>query len=66
MAFAALLHGSRGEALYRHLEDLQRMLNDETQRIGEISLVKRVALSRGFLKSMSVTIGDLKPIETLA
>jgi len=65
-AFAALLHGSRGEALYRHLDDLQRMLNDETQRIGEIPLVKRAAVARGFLKSMSVTIGDLKPIETLA
>jgi hypothetical protein len=64
-AFAALLHGSRGEILCRHLDDLQRMLNDEAGRIGEIPLAKRAAVARGFLKAMTMAVEDLQPIETL-
>jgi hypothetical protein len=61
-SFAALLHNNEGSALYRHLEDLHRLLADERKRIGELAMLQRVSLGRGFLTALGLSLDDLKPI----
>jgi hypothetical protein len=62
-ALAAVLHASSGNTLYRHLEDLRRLLADEQKRIVSIPIEKRVALVRGLIFACGVTTDDLKPID---
>jgi DNA-binding Lrp family transcriptional regulator len=58
IGFAMLLRHNTGDTL----DDLTRLLSDEQRRVAEIPLPRRVALARGYLAALGVTLGDLRPI----
>jgi ParB-like chromosome segregation protein Spo0J len=61
MSSLAILLRSGG-SLDECLEDLRRILVDETKRIVALPLTKRVALAGGFLNALGVSLDDLQSI----
>jgi len=60
MAFAAALHADRAETL----DGLTRILRDECTLVAaEIPLPRRVALIRGYMHALGVTLADLQPVQ---
>jgi len=60
IAFLGVLHES--QQLYRHLNNLVRMLGDKEQRIAALPQSQREALARGFLACLHVAADDLRPV----
>lgn len=60
--FADALHTGSESDLARVLEDLLRMLKDEKKKIASVPREQRIAVARGVLDALGVTIEDLKPI----
>jgi len=58
IGFAMLLRHKTSDTL----DDLTRLLRDEQHRIADIPLPRRVALARGYLSALAVSLDDLRPI----
>jgi ParB-like chromosome segregation protein Spo0J len=59
IAFLGVLH--EGD-IYRHLDELLRMLGNEKKRIAALPKFQRVTLARGFLTVLDIVTDDLQPI----
>jgi hypothetical protein len=58
VVISGLLHRELGETL----EDIIRMVRNETAAIDKLSATKRIALVRGFMQALGVTLDDLRPM----
>jgi hypothetical protein len=55
---SGLLHRELGETL----EDIIRMVKNESAAVDKLSATKRVALVRGFMQALGISLDDLRPM----
>jgi hypothetical protein len=55
---SGLLHRDLAETL----EDILRMLGNETAAISKLQATKRIALVRGFMQALGISVNDLRPV----